>query len=111
MECFMQDSVESGSLVELALDSGKSYVGLVIDSGIATSNDSDVSVIPLFSGYRSADTHELILTTSYREAIIKAAKDASNQSVPDIEVVLPKSQIVSVKRFNLARRVVSLANG
>ena len=63
IECLMQDSIDSG-LVELTLETGKSYVGKVIDSGINTSNDSDVSIMPIFSGHRNSK-HQLELTTAY----------------------------------------------
>ena len=102
MERLMQDSVEPRSLVELTLDNGKSYVGFVTNSGIATFSDSDVSIVPLFSGHRSPKKHKLKLTTSYREALIKAADDESNLSVFDFEVALSKSRIVSARRFNMA---------
>ena len=55
MECLMQDSIDSGCLVELTLETGKSYVGRAVDSGVYTSSDSDVSIIPIFSGHRDRE--------------------------------------------------------
>ena len=99
--CLMEDAADAAILVELALESGKSYVGFVVTSGATTSNDSDVSIIPFFSGYRCDDTRELRLTTSYRAALARAAKDKSRPTFDDFEVVLSKRQIVSARRFDL----------
>ena len=110
MECLMQDSIDSRCLVELTLETGKSYVGRVIDSGICTSSDSDVHIMPIFSGHRDQD-HQLQLTTSYMLPLqeAKQAQEASsvvlNEDRYDIpsqfELVLRKSRIVSARRFDL----------
>ena len=106
VECLMQDSIDS-SLVELTLETGKSYVGQVIDSGINTSNDSDVSIMPIFSGHRDSK-HQLHLTTSYRGPLQMALSEASNVGkqgkhnvVSQFELVLSKSRIVSARPFDV----------
>ena len=97
-ECLMQDCIDSRSFVELTLETGKSYVGLVVESGITTPSESDVSIVPIFSGYRD-DEHQLQLTTSYIDAISKAPEE---DDVPyQFELVLSKSQIVSARRFDV----------
>lgn len=100
IECLMLDSINSGSLIELTLDTGKSYVGLVVDSGVATPNESDVSIIPVFSGHRDSK-HKLQLTTSYRDALLKASPDEPDDYLSPFELVLSKNQIVSVRRFDV----------
>ncbi len=97
-ECLLQDSIDSGSFVELTLETGKSYVGLVLKSGITTPSESDVSIVPIFSGYRD-DEHQLQLTTSYLDAISKAPKE--DDVLYQFELVLSKSQIVSARRFDV----------
>lgn len=98
IECLMQESIDTGSFVELTLETGKSYVGLVVDSGIATANESDVSILPVFSGHRDG-THELRLTTSYRKAILEMLED--DDDLGRLELVLGKNQIVSARRFDV----------
>ena len=120
IECLMQESIDTGSFVELTLETGKSYVGLVVDSGIATAKESDVSILPVFSGYRDG-THELQLTTSYRKAILGASEDdlgqleldlggategvskhaSEDDGLGQLELVLGKNQIVSARRFDV----------
>ena len=103
IECLMQDSIDSG-LVELTLESGKSYVGEVIDSGINTSNDADVSIMPIFSGHRD-HKHQLHLTTSYTGPIEKARSEASSEGKRNVasqfELVLSKNRIVSARPFDV----------
>ena len=102
MECLMQDS---SGLVELTLETGKSYVGRVIESGIWTSNDSDVSIMPIFSGHRDQE-HQLQLTTSYidpllQEASSKALNEGGTMFLSEFVIVLRKSRIVSARPFDL----------
>ena len=102
MECLMQDS---SGLVELTLETGKSYVGRVIESGIWTSNDSDVSIMPIFSGHRDQE-HQLQLTTSYidpllQEASSEALSESSSMFLSEFVIVLRKSRIVSARPFDL----------
>ena len=103
IECLMQDSFESGCLVELTLKTGKSYVGRVIDSGVYTSNDSDVSIMPIFSGHRDHE-HQLQLTTSYKGPLQRASSVVSNEDkhndASQFELVLSKTQIVSARPFD-----------
>ena len=102
IECLMQDS---SGLVELTLETGKSYVGRVIESGIWTSNDSDVSIMPIFSGYRDKK-QQLQLMTSYIDPLLQeASAGALNEGRYDVlsqfEIVLRKSRIVSARPFDL----------
>ena len=103
IECLMQDSIDSG-LVELTLESGKSYVGEVIDSGINTSNDADVSIMPIFSGHRDHE-HQLHLTTSYTDPLQRASSVVSNEDkhndASQFELVLSKTRIVSARPFDV----------
>ncbi len=95
-ECLMQDCIDSRSLAELTLETGKSYVGLVLESGISTPSESDVSIVPVFSGYRD-DEQQLQLTTSYLDVILEIEDDLLYK----LELVLSKSQIASARRFDI----------
>lgn len=97
-ECLLQDSIDFRSLVELTLKTGKSYVGFVLESGISTPSESDVSIVPIFSGHRD-DEQRLHLTTSYRDAILEAPRD--DDVLYQFELVLAKNQIVSARRFDV----------
>ena len=68
IECVLQDAVERSRLVELTTEAGKCYVGRPFDSGLSTHADSDVSLIPLMSGYRD-DKLQLSITTFYSDVV------------------------------------------
>lgn len=101
IECLMHDVEGSRGFVELTLETRKSYVGWVANSGTATSNESDVSIVPIFSGYRDGE-HELKLTTSYIGAMLKVPPDGDDlYRFDQFELVIPKSQVVSARRFDV----------
>ena len=82
-------------LVELSLRSGKSYIGFALQSGIAISGESDISMIPMASGYRNKDTQEPEITTHYAPVI-----EGSELDYTDFQVIIPKSEIVSARLFD-----------
>ena len=95
VELLIRESMQARRLVELSLRSGKSYIGFAQESGIAKSGESDISVIPMASGYRSIDTLELKITTHYAPMI-----EGSELDYTDFRVVIPKSEIVSIRLFD-----------
>ena len=65
--------------------------------------ESDVALIPLASGYRDQETHELVITTNYAPAINEYLD--SDPEIPDLihedfRVVVPASEIVSARIFS-----------
>ena len=98
IELLILESIENQNLLEISLKTGKSYIGLGLESGIGRQGDSDIAVVPLASGYRNNDTQELVITTNYADVIDQSWESAS---VPfeDFRVVIPKSEIISVRLF------------
>ena len=97
-ECLLEDSIDSRGLVELTLETGKSYVGFIVESGIATPKEADMSIVPIFSGHRDEE-QQLQLTTSYIGAILKVPR--GDDFLYRFELVLSKRQIVSARRFDV----------
>ena len=95
IELLIRESMQAPTLIELSLRSGKSYIGFALESGIAKSGDSDISMIPIASGYRSIDTQELEITTNYAPVI-----EDSELDYVEFQVVIPKSEIVSARLFD-----------
>ena len=92
-------------MIELSLKNRKSYVGLVLWSSITKRGRSDVTLLPIASGYRSEDTLELHLTTNYAPLIKKLIdKDAEgiDDLLRDYSVVLPRSEVCSARLFDPA---------
>ena len=101
IELLIRESMESLDLIELSLKTGKSYIGFAVESGIAKSGESDISLIPVASGYRDKGTQELEITTNYSPVIAESHPDAkSYMDYINFQIVIPKSEIVSARLFN-----------
>jgi len=84
-------------LAEVSLSSRKSYIGFVLNSGVASIGDTEIAILPVASGYRDVDTQELIITTHYGDLEARARKYRVN--VSDFQVVITKSEIMTVRVF------------
>ena len=100
VELLIAESIENEKAVELSLRSGKSYIGFALVSGIERSGESDVSLIPMASGYRNKDTRELRITTNYAPAIRESLKESSDIAYRDLRIVIPMSEIASARIFD-----------
>lgn len=100
IELLIRENNESRKLVELSLRSGKSYIGLVLESGIARHGESDVALLPLKSGYRKEDTRELKITTNYAPVIRKSLEESSYLVYEEFRIVIPMSEIVTARIFD-----------
>ena len=102
IELLIRENNESGKLVELSLESGKSYIGFVLESGIARHGESDVALLPLNSGYRKEDTQELEITTNYAPVLWEFLQNQESSSLDyeDFRIVIPMSKIISARIFD-----------
>ena len=105
IEVLLDDAIGGNWFVELALQNGKSYVGMPTRTVYAASSEgADVEVIPLFSGYRSIDRHELCLTRYYGDDI-RSLVDSPIEGRPalspsDFRVVIPLREVVTARLFD-----------
>lgn len=102
IELLFADSVKRESLVEISLRNRKSYIGYVLRNATEGLNGADISVVPLWSGYRTEDTQELKITTDYVSALLGDLKEESGftDSIDeDFRVVFPISEVVSARLF------------
>ena len=101
IELLIRESMEDQNLIEISLKTGKSYIGFAVESGIAKSGESDISLIPIESGYRDKDTKELEITTYYSLIIAESHPDAKSYlDYADFQIIIPKSEIISVRLFD-----------
>ena len=99
IELLMQESLDESTLVELSMNSGKSYIGLALESGVASPrSEPDVSLIPLASGYRTSKSRRLVLTTNYASIIDK--ESSSQLDASRWRVVVPRRKIISARPFD-----------
>ena len=100
MELLIADSILKGQAIEVSLRSRKSYVGLALESGVKIGSDTDISLVPLASGYRDEDTLDLHIMINY-VPVIQKYTDQENPILTeeDFRIVIPISEVVSVRLF------------
>lgn len=103
--------------IQVTLDTSKCYVGFVMDTLEPKDDNSYLSVLPIYSGYRD-EKQQLILPNYYAEvanAITtsqdKSMADNHSELLHDYKIVIPKSRIVTCHIFNdhLLREMQNLA--
>ena len=100
IELLIVESIEEQRLIELSLKNGKSYIGFALESGITSQDESDISLIPMVSGYRNRNTQELEITTNYAPVVQKSLKETLDLAYEDFRVVIPMPEIVSARLFH-----------
>lgn len=97
----LAESMERQMAVELSLKNGKSYIGFALNTGLGANIESDIVLLPVSSGYRRQDTHELEITTHYAPVILEFLKDPdSSLAYEDFRVIVPLAEIVSARLFD-----------
>ena len=102
----LQDALPTGSLVEITTKHGKSYIGspqLIQPPRRPGRRDTDIALLPVFSGYRKPDTRELVLTSDYRPILkfLEARGPVIDDlSAENLLIALRYGEIVSARRFN-----------
>jgi hypothetical protein len=94
--------------ISITMDSNKVYVGFVVGTSDPSDPRKDLSFLPLVSGYRDSETHELTFTTYYTEIYGRLTDTGAmppplNHLMPDDFVtVIPVSKIASIHLFDFA---------
>ncbi len=90
----VNESVHEHSLVEISLNSRKSYIGWVVSPVTTRNETTSVNIQVLLSGHRDEDTLELTITDDY----IDVLGPGGNR---DVFVTIPLSNVLTIKPFNL----------
>ena len=102
IELLLAESESREMLVEISLRTRKSYIGYVLRNATEDVNGADISIVPLWSGYRKEDTQELKITTDYVSALLghlEEENDFTDFVNEDFRVVVPMSEVVSARLF------------
>lgn len=103
IELLLAESMKRQVHVELSLRSGKSYIGLALKTGLGVNSESDIAIIPMLSGYRRQDTHELEITTDYAPVIwdfLERDDPGFGLAYEDFRVIVPLAEVVSARLFD-----------
>lgn len=95
------DSEDDLVLVAITLSNDKVYIGIVNDNSYFSPNGVEsFSLYVVYSGYRVAETRELVVTHEYADTI-KGYRDAKEyDKLEDFIVSISKDSVVSVARFD-----------
>ena len=102
IELMITRAFEQIKLIELSLKNRKSYIGFVLWRSITKRGQSDVTLVPVVSGYRSEDTIKLYITTNYAPIIYEGIKEKPKKisKFRDFNVVIPRSEVASARIFD-----------
>lgn len=94
------DEALSRSTIEVTLMSGKVYVGVPLArTFVARSEGGDLLLLPLFSGYRDKDTHELKLTVNYAP-VLRDKRNLRGLDIRKFRVAITMSTVVAARPFD-----------
>lgn len=110
IEVLLQDAVDANALVEVTLANRKCYIGLPFNSGASTPKDADISLVPFISGYRDEHTLSLKMTTFYA-SVLREVVESGHNPLAELQVVVPKDQIMWARKFDMNRYVPETENG
>jgi hypothetical protein len=90
--------------ISITLDNRKVYIGLIYDS-LEPGRDANLTILPLYSGYRDKDTLEMNMTRKYTsvddlfEELLTADGDVRDEianKLAEYRVVIPRSRIITI---------------
>lgn len=87
----------------VTLDGGKVYSGLVLSCPNPTTERRSLKILPLLSGFRDQETHEVHFTVNYYDVFDEIIDDEKYEhlDIDDFDVILPTSQISSAHLFDI----------
>ena len=109
VELLIQESINDQLPVEVTLRNRKVYIGLGLESGIGTSSESDIALIPMYSGYRKEGTLNLNIEIDYLPVISDFVKCDEEQTLEatgerrsseEFRIVIPVTEVVSARLFD-----------
>ena len=91
----------SSELLQITLRNRKVYIGVISYVAFSDRENSIVTILPFYSGYRNKDTNEFTPTTNYRPIIQQfIIESASMDSDAEFDVSFPKSEIIVIRQFD-----------
>ena len=91
----------SSEILQITLRSRKVYIGVISHVEFSDPENSIVTILPLYSGYRDKDTYEFKPTTNYRPIIQQnfiAPTLMDNDA--ELDVSFPKSDVIVIRQFD-----------
>jgi hypothetical protein len=102
LEMLLARAGRETKLVSVTLKNRKVYVGLVTRTLDPMYDRKYIQLLPIKSGYRDSNTHELTLVVDYADVYAKIIRQEVKVAggIRDFEIVIPVSEIQSVNLFD-----------
>lgn len=85
----------------ISLDTGKVYVGMPVLSQEPNDQNSHVTILPIYSGYRQEKTLKFVIATRYDMVVELVEAGVERQEyIEDFFMTIPRDRIVSAHVFN-----------
>ncbi len=102
-------AMENRLSVMVTLDSGKVYIGKILQFYTPYKDHDWIQVLPLLSGYRKDNSKELVITTDYNRDILESfsqmEEEYANSSYPpkvgDFSQLIKRETVVSISIINV----------
>ncbi|MDR0787289.1 MAG: hypothetical protein LBG44_05430 [Gemmatimonadota bacterium] len=111
LEQLLESSALESRQILVSLKSGKVYVGWAITNFNPSSERKFIQLLPLSSGFRSLERHEVVFTTDYARVYLQMVEEDSSQLEEEFEeafkktlnnfrLVIPVTEISSANFFD-----------
>jgi hypothetical protein len=99
-ERLCESCYREADMIQVTLKNDKCYVGWMKSLPIPT-HSNYISILPVYSGYRTKEKKELVLTTQYLDVYASYIKDGNVFDIRDITTqVIKIDEIVSANKFD-----------
>jgi hypothetical protein len=99
-ERLCESSYRNADMIQFTLKSDKCYVGWIQSLPIPT-HSNYISILPVYSGYRTKTERELIFTTQYLDVYASYVKDGSVFDIRDLTILVIKiDEIITANKFD-----------
>lgn len=102
LEILLNRCLRDGQQVSLTMRNEKVYVGFVTSNVDPAFDRKYLTLIPMLSGYRDADTKQMVITTVYGvvyDRMISQGMADPESPADEFELVLPIAEVVSANLF------------
>ena len=95
----VDEAFGTGQLIEVWLESGKTYVGApVARTFVARGDQGDLLIVPVLSGYRDTATRQLKITADYA-SVLRHKLDQSDLKPSDFRVAIPMREVILARPY------------
>ncbi|MBJ7900120.1 MAG: hypothetical protein GC158_09415 [Cyanobacteria bacterium RI_101] len=105
LEKLLLDAQINEQLVSISLKNDKVYIGFVIEAQLSfrpySNQEGYITILPIISGYREAETKKFTITTRYYEVIYNDdLLQSSAVKKKDFHSTIPEREVITLSKFD-----------